>query len=86
MDLTELTDEAIPLIAADIRTARTQLGITPAQAAKRVRLSKDRYRALEKGPIPRTQNDMPLMILAAGRLGLKSVRICISIRPKFEST
>ena len=39
MGLDELADEAaneaIPLIAEDIRTVRAQLGITPAQAAKR---------------------------------------------------
>ena len=82
MDLNEMADEAadeaIPLIAEDIRTARAQLGITPAQAAKRVRLGNARYRALEEGRIPRSQHNMHLMISVAGRLGLKSVRISYS--------
>ena len=82
MGLNELADEAaneaIPLIAEDIRTVRAQLGITPAQAAKRVRLSNARYRALEEARIPRSQHNMRLMLSVAGRLGLKSVRLSYS--------
>ena len=74
----EAADEAIPLIAGDIRAARAQLGITLTEAAKRARLSNDDYRALEEGRVPISQENMRLMISVAGRLGLRSVRISYS--------
>ena len=82
MSLDDLADEAaaeaVPLILEDIRTARAQLGITLAQAAKRVRLGRARYRDLEEGRIPGSQDNMLSMISVAVRLGLKSVRIFYS--------
>ena len=75
MDLEEFREEAIPLMAEDIRRGRMELGITSARAAKRVGLSVSRYWALEKGRIPRTQHAVISMVSAAQRLGLKSVRL-----------
>ena len=82
MSLDDLADEAaaeaVPLILEDIRTARAQLGISLAQAAKRVGLGRARYRDLEDGRIPGSQDNMLSMISVAVRLGLKSVRISYS--------
>ena len=75
MNLEEFREEAIPLIAEDIRRGRTELGITSARAAKRLGLSVSRYCALEKGRVPGTQHAVNSMLKAAHRLGLKSVRL-----------
>ena len=74
----EAAAEAVPLISEDIRTARAQLGMTQAHAAERVRLGRARYRDLEEGRIPGSQDTMRSMISAARQLGLKSVRVSYS--------
>ncbi|MYD96950.1 MAG: helix-turn-helix domain-containing protein [Gammaproteobacteria bacterium] len=55
LESADLLEEAIPLIAQDIRSARTSLGITSARAAKRAGLSQSRYRDLEAGRMPRSK-------------------------------
>ena len=74
MGLDELLEEAIPLIAEDIRAARTEMRITSAGAAKRAGLAVARYRALEKGNIRRTSYNAAELVSMARSLRLKSVR------------
>ena len=74
MDLEEFLKEAIPLMAEDLGTARAELGITSARAAKRARLSTTRYRALEKGSIRRTAHNAGELVSVAKRMGLKDIR------------
>ena len=71
----QLLEEAIPLIAEDLRNARARLGLTSARAAKRARISASRYRMLESGRARRTKQDLAAMISVAGHLGLESVRM-----------
>ena len=78
----EVADEAVPLIAADIRAVRAQLGITVFQAAKRARIGNTRYRALEDGRIPRTEHNTRVLISVATRLGLESVRLSVENEAK----
>ena len=75
MDLPELLEEAIPLIAEDLKENRVRLGITSASAAKRAQLGVFRYRALENGSVPKTTHNVAQMISAARRLGLHSIRM-----------
>ena len=75
MDLDELLEEAIPLIAEDLREARARSGITSSMAAKRGLLRVARYRALESGRARRTKYNVASMISLARRLGLQSVRV-----------
>ena len=75
MDLDEFLEEAIPLIAEDLREARVRSGMTSATAAKRGLLRVARYRALESGRIRRTKHNVASMISLARRLGLQSVRV-----------
>ena len=74
MDLDELLDEAIPLMAEDVREARARLGITSARAAKQAGLEAARYEALEKGGIRRSRHNASDLVSVARRLGLESVR------------
>ena len=74
----EAAAEAVPLISEDIRTSRTRLGITAAQAAKRVGLGNADYRDFEEGRVPGSCHIMRSMISVATRLGLKSVRVSYS--------
>ena len=75
MGLDELLEEAIPLIAEDLREARARSGITSAMAAKRGLLRFARCRALESGRARRTKYNVASMISLARRLGLQSVRV-----------
>ena len=75
MDLDEFLEEAIPLIAEDLREARARSGITSSMAAKRGLLRVARYRALESGRARRTKYNVASMISLARRLGLQSVRV-----------
>lgn len=75
-DLDDLPDEAIPLIAEDLRSHRTRLGLTSARAAKRAGMSWNRYRRLESGQVQRNKQTIAAMYLAAERLGLQAVRVC----------
>ena len=61
-------------MAEDVRRARTELAITSARAAKRVRLSPSRYRALETGKILRTRHNAAELLNVARRLGLNCLR------------
>ena len=75
MDLDEFLEEAIPLIAEDLKEIRVRLGRTSASAAKRAQLGVVRYRALENGRVPKTSQNVAQMISVARRLGLGSVRM-----------
>ncbi len=75
MNLEEFREEAIPLMAEDIRMERRRLGMTSARAAKQIGLSASRYWAVEKGRGPRTEHAVNSMLSAAQRLGLESVRL-----------
>lgn len=74
-DTTKLFEEAIPLIAEDLKAARTGLGITSARAAKRAGISWSRYRTLETGQVRVSQRGVAKMVEAARSLGLASVRL-----------
>ena len=75
MDLDEFLEEAIPLIAEDLKEIRVRLGMTSTSAAKRAQLGVFRYRALENGRVPKTTYNVAQMISVARRLGLDSVRM-----------
>ena len=74
-DMDQLLEEAIPLIAEDLRSARTRLGITSTRAAKRAGMSWNRYRQLENGKVNRSKQSVAAMISAAESLGLETVRM-----------
>ena len=75
MNLDKLLDEAIPLIAEDLKERRMRLGMTSASAAKRARLGIFRYGAIENGRVPKTIHSVTQMVSVARRLGLDSVRM-----------
>ena len=72
----ELLEEAIPLIAQDLRSARRDLGLTSAGAAKRAGIGLSRYRDLEAGRVPRNRENVRDLVEVARSLGLESVRTC----------
>ncbi len=74
MDLEELLEESIPLIAEDLRVERRKLGITTARAARKTGFGTPRYRAFEQGRVRRTRHNAAELVSAARRLGLASVR------------
>ena len=67
-------EEAIRLLAEDVRAFRKGLAMTSARAAKRVRVSPSRYRALEGGELPRCPHNSSELVMVAQRLGMKSIR------------
>ena len=69
-------EEAVSLMAEDLKDARAHLGITSARAAKRAGISLSRYMMLESGRARRSKYNVAAMISAAERLGLGSVRVC----------
>ena len=71
----ELLEEAIPLVAEDLRNARVRLGLTRTTAATRTGTNASRYRTLESGAARNPKQDLAEMISAAGHLGLASVRM-----------
>ena len=73
MDLNEFLEEAIQLLAEDVRAASEGLGITSARAAKRARLDPARYRALERGDVVRSRHNAAELVSVGRRLGLESV-------------
>ena len=74
--LTEYSrEETIGLVAEDLRAARARLGITPAQAASRAGVAADRYRVLEKGSAPSSDEFLREQVSACRRLGVASVRV-----------
>ena len=75
MNLNQLLEETIPLIAEDFKEIRLRLGMTYTRAAKRAQLGVFRYRALENGSVPKTTHNVGQMISVARRLGLDSVRM-----------
>ncbi|MDE0650682.1 MAG: helix-turn-helix transcriptional regulator [Gammaproteobacteria bacterium] len=75
MPLTEDSrEETIRLVAEDLRAARARLGITPAQAASRAGIGEDRYRTLERGSAPSSDELLREQVLVCRRLGVESVR------------
>ena len=75
MPLTEYSrDETIRLVAEDLRAARARLGITPAQAASRTGVAVDRYRTLEKGSAPSSDEFLREQVSVCRCLGVASVR------------
>ena len=75
MNIDQLIEEAIPLIAEDLRDARAHLGLTLAGAAERAGTSANWYRMIESGLLRRTKEGFAAMISLAGHLGLESVRV-----------
>ena len=75
-DTDQLIEEAISLISQDICSARRDLGISSARAAKRAGVSWNRYRDIETGQVRRSRRSVQKMVEAAKRLGLESVRMC----------
>lgn len=67
-------EEAIHLVAEDLKSARTRLGVTSQKAAKRAGLSATYYRALERGLAPKSVHVLRKLISVCRRLDLKSVR------------
>ena len=74
MNIDSLLEEAIPLVAEDLREVRARLGLTSAAAAMRGGIGASRYRMFERGRA-RSPEDLAEMISVAGRLGLASVRM-----------
>ena len=74
-DIDQFLEEAIPLIAEDLKSARTRLDITSARAAKHAGISWSRYRCLETGKVPRNRQNVVAMFSVAENLGLKAVRM-----------
>ena len=74
-DKDQLLEEAIPLIAEDLRDARVVQGLTFARAAAQARISVSRYRTLESGRVRRSPQNVAAMVSVAERLGLESVRV-----------
>ena len=69
-----LIDEALPLIAKDLRSARVGLGITSATAAKLAELDPAIYSALEECTVARNVEKLGVMMSASRCLGLEAVR------------
>ena len=68
-------DETIRLVAEDLEAARARLGLTPAQAARRAAVAAARYRALETGSVPSSQDTMRELVSVCRRLDMESVRV-----------
>ena len=68
-------EEAIPLVAGDLRKARARLGLTSTTAAMRAGISASRYRMFESGATRNPDEHLAEMVSVAGHLGLASVRI-----------
>ena len=73
--LHDLLEEALPLLAEDLRAAREGLGITSTEAAERAELDPALYRALEEGVADSTADNVRVLVSAAERLGLEAMRI-----------
>jgi len=67
-------DEAIRLVAQDLRAARKHLQITSCQAAKRASVSAEYYERLEKGLVPRSEQILRTLVSVCWCLDVKSVR------------
>ena len=67
-------EETIRLVGEDLRAARAGLGISSAQAASRVGVAVDRYRAFETGSAPCSDEFMREQVSVCRRLGVESVR------------
>ena len=61
-------------MAEDVRAFRKSLSMTSARAAKRSGVSPSRYRALERGEIPRSPHSFPELVTVARCLGMESFR------------
>ena len=73
--LQDLLDEAIPLMAEDLRAGRARLRITLDVAADRAEMDPAVYLALEEGSVVRNVENAGLMVSAAKGLGLEEVRV-----------
>ena len=78
VDLEEFVEEAIPLMAADLRFVRRNRGMTTARAAKQAELATSRYRALEQGRVAKNRHTVAELISVARHLGLQSLRLCFA--------
>ena len=61
-------------MAEDVRAFRKRLSMTSARAAKQSRVSPSRYRALERGKVPRSPHSSWEFVTVARRLGMESIR------------
>ena len=68
-------EKTIRLVAEDLRAARTRLGITSDQAARRAGVAAGRYEALEKGRVPSSQDIFRELASVCQRLDMESVRV-----------
>ena len=75
MNMNELLEEAIPLVAEDLRSARARRHLTSTEAAKQAGISVSRYRMFESGAARNPVEDLAEMISVAGHLRLESVRM-----------
>ena len=69
-------EEAIHLVAQDLKLARTRLGVTSQKAAKRAGLSIEYYRALERGLVSTSQYVLRKLVSVCRHMDLESVRFC----------
>ena len=72
--LHDLLEEALPLMAEDLRVARVGLGLTSTVAAERAELDTALYCALEEGSVASTTDNVGLMMSASRCLGMEAVR------------
>ena len=72
---TDPFEEAVLLLAEDLRTARRGLGITSTEAAERAELDPALYCAFEESSVVRSTDNVELMLTAARRLGMKDARV-----------
>ena len=69
-------EEAIHLVAEDLKSARTRLGVTSQKAAKRAGLSIEYYRALERGLVSKSEYVLRKLVSLCRHMDLESVRFC----------
>lgn len=75
IDKNQVMEEAIALIAEDLRSARESLDITTVAAAKRAGINNLGYKQLEGGKVTGDENTVISMASVARGLGLDSVRM-----------
>ena len=75
MNMDEFLEEAIPLVAEDLRNARVHFGLTSTAAAQQTGIGVSRYRMFESGAACNSAEDLAEMVSVAGHLGLESVRM-----------
>ena len=73
--LQAFVDVAVPLIAQDLKCARTKLGIATTGAAKKAGITSHIYKMIESGKVTKNVDTFATMISVARSLGLDSVRM-----------